>query len=69
MSSRTESKCLSNDAPFIVIGSSETDPHTTQQMLERVTQEKAMCEEEGRREKRKSDQLQESMTSLRMVSL
>ena len=26
-----------------------------------------MIEEEGRREKRKSDQLQESMTSLRMV--
>lgn len=38
-------------------------------MLERVTQEKQMIEEEGRREKRKSDQLQESMTSLRMVSV
>ena len=38
------------------------------QMLERVGQEKAACEEEGRREKRRSDQLGESMTSLRMVN-
>ena len=37
-------------------------------MLERVGQEKAACEEEGRREKRRSDQLGESMTSLRMVN-